>query len=300
MNTKQIQYVLKLAEILNFSQVADKFGISQPALSKQIKHLENELGVELFDRSRNPLSVTPAGEYFVKNASELIYKEEQMLKALKQFKTGQSGRLVIGITPFRSLYIMPELIKKIRNKYPGVRVSVQEVPSAQLRKETMEGKYDFSIVNLPIDTSVLDVIPLKQDTLVLAVHKSMAGKLPVSKSKEYVEIDFDMVKDLPFVTLSSSQELRQLFDGLCTSAEFYPNIVAEVKGVTSAWAMAQAGVGATLIPLQFAHSQKIDNDLALYIVKNSLYSRQAVIATRKGQFRTPFADYAIRLLTEQE
>lgn len=300
MNIKQIQYALELAETLNFSQVAEKLGISQPALSKQIKHLEKELGVELFDRNHSPLTITPAGEYFVRNAGELVYKEEQMRKALMQFQTGQSGRLVIGITPFRSIYLMPELIKKIHSKYPGVRVSVQEVPSPQLRKETLEGKYDFSIVNLPVDTSVLDVIPLKKDILVVAVHKSIAGSLPSTSEGEYAEIDFSQLKELPFVVLSCGQELRQLFDRLCASVDFQPSIVAEVMGVTSAWSMAQAGVGATLLPLQFAHSQKIDSNMSLYIVKNSLYSRQPVVATRRGQFKTPYADYAIRLLTEKD
>ena len=78
------------------------------------------------------------------------------------------------------------------------------------------------------------------------------------------------------------------------------SIAAEVMGVTSARAMAQAGVGATLLPLQFVRGQNFDSNLSLYIVNNSPYSRQPVIVTRKGQFRTPYADYAINLLTGRE
>ncbi len=299
MNTKQIQYALALSETLNFSQTAEQLCISQPALSKQIQHIENDLGVKLFDRNHNPLTLTPAGEYFVRNARELMYKEEQLRKALGQFKTGESGRLVIGVTPFRSLYLMPELVKKIRNRYPKVCVSLQEVPSHQLRKEVVEGKYDFAIVNLPVDTSLLDVIPLEPDTLVLAANNTIANNLPSTGDGKYSMVDFSQVQELPFVVLSHGQELRQLFDKLCTAADFHPIIAAEVMGVTSAWAMAQAGVGATILPLQFVHNQHIDNNLSLYIVKNSIYSRQPVIVTRRGQFRTPYADFAIRLLTER-
>lgn len=300
MNTRQLQYALALSETLNFSQVAEQLGISQPALSKQIQHLEKELGVKLFDRNHSPLTLTPAGEYFVRNAQELVYKEEQLRKALDQFRSGESGRLVIGVTPFRSLYLMPEIVKKIRNKYPGVQVSLQEVNSTQLRKEAAEGKYDLAIVNLPVDTALLDAIPLEPDTLVLAVHNTMVGKLPATGDGKYAAVDFDQIQDLPFVVLSPGQELRQLFDGLCTAADFTPIIAAEVMGVTSAWAMARAGVGVALLPLQFVHSQYFDNNLSLYIVKNSLYSRQPVIVTRRGQVRTPYADFAIRLLTGQE
>lgn len=300
MNPKQIQYALALSETLNFSQSADKLGITQPALSKQIQHLEKELGVTLFDRNHSPLTLTPAGEYFVRNARELVFREEQLRKGLEQFQIGESGRLVIGITPFRSLYIMPDLVKKIRARYPGVCISIQEVPSLQLRKEAAEGKYDLAIVNLPVDTSLLDVIPLEPDTLVLAVHNSMIDKLPTTSDGKYATVNFNQVSQLPFVVLSPGQELRQLFDKLCTAADFHPIIAAEVMGVTSAWSMAKSGVGATLLPLQFVHNQHIDNDLSIYIVNNSTYSRQPVIATRRGQFRTPFADFAIRLLTEKE
>lgn len=298
MNTKQIQYALALSETLNFSQVAEQLGISQPALSKQIQHLEKELGVKLFDRNHSPLTLTPAGEYFVRNARELVYKEEQLLKALGQFRSGENGRLIIGITPFRSLYLMPDLVKKLRSRYPGVQVSLQEVNSAQLRKEAAEGKYDLAIVNLPVDTALLDVTPLESDTLVLAVHSSMAASLPTPQKGEYASVDFAQARELPFVVLSPGQELRQLFDGLCTAADFTPTIAAEVMGVTSAWSMARSGVGAALLPLQFVHSQHFNDNLSLYVVKNSFYSRQPVIVTRRGQVRTPYAEYAIRLLTD--
>lgn len=299
MNTKQIQYALALSENLSFSQTSEQLGISQPALSKQIQHIEKELGVKLFDRNHTPLILTPAGEYFVRSARDLVYKEDQMRKALDQFKSGDNGRLIIGVTPFRSVYLMPDLVRKIRDRYPGVQVSLHETNVAQLRKEAAEGKYDLAIVNLPVDTSLLDAIPLEPDTLVLAVHNSMVEGPSTTSEGEYPMIDFEQMKDLPFVVLRPGQEMRQIFDGLCAASNVYPTIAAEVTGVTSAWAMARAGVGIALLPLQFVRSQDFDSSLSLYRVKSSLYSRQPVIVTRRGQVRTPYADFAISLLTEK-
>ena len=296
MNTKQLQYVLALSETRNFSQVAEQLGITQPALSKQIQHIEKELGVKLFDRNHSPLTLTPAGEYFVRSAREMVYQEEQLRKALEQFQSGESGRLVIGVTPFRSLYLMPELVKKIRARYPGVSITLHEVNSAQLRKDAAEGKCDLAIVNLPVDTALLEVIPLEPDTLVLALHKKMAEGLCVDTDG----VDIGQLGNVPFVVLSPGQELRKLFDGLCTAADFHPIIAAEVIGVTSALAMAKAGVGAAVLPLQFVHSQNFDDNLSLFVIKNSLYSRQPAVVTRRGQVRTPYADFAIRLLTQQK
>lgn len=295
MNTRQIQYALLLSEMLNFSQVAEQLGLSQPALSKQIQSLEKELGVKLFDRNHSPLKLTPAGEYFVRNAKELLYKEEQLRKVLQQYHNGENGRLIIGVTPFRSVYLMPELVKKIRSRYPGVQVTLQEVNSAQLRKDAVEGKFDFAIVNLPVDTTLLDVTPLEPDTLVLAVPKSMTGDLPCAD----VPLDFSLATSLPFVVLGAAQELRQLFDGLCTAADLQPTIAAEVVGVTTAWAMARAGVGAALLPLQFVKNQYFDENLTLYTIKDGLYSRQPAIVTRRGQHLSEYAKYAMELLAEE-
>ena len=76
MNSRQLHYAIMLSEIRNFSQVAEKLNISQPALSKQILSLENELGIKLFDRTTTPLTVTPAGQHFIQGAADLVYKED--------------------------------------------------------------------------------------------------------------------------------------------------------------------------------------------------------------------------------
>lgn len=297
MNSRQLQYAVLLSQTRNFSQVADQLGISQPSLSKQILSLEAELGIKLFDRNHSPMTVTPAGEYFIQEARELLYKEDQLYKGLDRFKSGENGRLVIGVTPFRSLYLMPSIVRRVKARYPGVQVVLHEANSTQLRKEVAEGKYDFAVVNLPVDDSVLDAVPIEPDTLVLAVPASMQALLPENAG---TAIDFASVRELPFVVLGQSQELRQLFDKLCAAAEFHPNIAAEVVGVTTAWAMAHAGVGAALLPLQFVSSQHFDENLILLTIQDNTYIRQPAIVTRRGQYLSDYARYAMELLQESK
>lgn len=295
MNTKQVQYALALSETLNYSQAAEQLGISQPALSKQIMALEKELGVKLFDRSCSPVGLTPAGEQFMRQAQELIYREKLLLQTMTRYGTGESGRLVIGISPFRSLYLMPDLIRRLRERYPGIQVELQETGSAQLRKNAAEGAYDFAIVNLPVEDSLLDITPLEPDTLVLAVPNELAATL--HRPANTTEIDFSQCRELPFVVVSKSQELRQLFEKLCLSAGFLPKIVTEVVGLSTAWAMVQAGVGASLLPLQFLTADKHNSNLTFLTLKENPYSRQPVIVTRRGQPLPDYAQYAIQLLT---
>ena len=251
MNTKQIQYALALSETLNFSQVADQLGITQPALSKQIQHLEKELGVKLFDRNHNPLRLTGAGAHFMQEAQKLMYSEQQLLRSMEQFRSGERGELVIGVTPFRSLYILPDVVKQLRQRYPGVKVALKEMGSEQLRKSAAEGNVDLAVVNLPVDESVLEVYPMEADQLVLAVPKEMTQH--ISTASEDGQLGIKACGELPFVVVGKQQEMRQLFDKLCAQDDFTPNIGAEVVGISTAWAMAQSGVGAALLPLQFVN-----------------------------------------------
>lgn len=297
MNSRQLQYAILLAQVRNFSQVAEKLSITQPALSKQIGNLEKELGILLFDRSTVPLTLTPAGEAFIRDARELLYREDQLLRSMERYKSGEAGRLTIGISPFRTLYMIPEIVKRVRERFPGIQVNLQETGSDTLRREAAEGKYDFAIVNLPVDESMLDVIPLEPDTLVLAVPNEMLPLVKHAPHGRLAPIDLSDCQDLPFVVVGPSQEMRQLFDRLCAQTNFHPNIAMEVVGVTTAWAMAHTGIGAALLPLQFITDEFFDRDVTLFTIRNNPYRRQPAVVMRRGQYLSEYAKYAISLLT---
>ena len=300
MNTRQMQYAVELAKDRNVSQTAERLGITQPALSKHILALEKDLGVKLFDRSTSPMSLTAAGEHFIRQAQELLYREDQMLRSLEAYKSGESGRLVIGISPFRSQYLIPSVVQAVRRRYPGVQVLLQEAGSDQLRREAAEGKYDFAVVNLPVDETALDVTPLQEDTLVLAVPTTMTANLPNTAWNDPACIDLKLCADMTFVTVGEQQEMRRLFESACVSAGFHPHIGAEAVGLSTAYALCRAGVGATLLPLQYVRSHSNDGALALYTLQQSVRSRQPVVITRRSQYLSPYARYAIDLLCGKE
>ena len=224
-----------------------------------------------------------------------------MIRSLERYKSGEKGRLTIGISPFRSLYLGPKLVKAIKKRFPGVQICLHETNSTQIRKEIAEGKYDFAIANLPVDESVLDVMPLNPDTLVLAVPSKMLPLLAeLTDDSDLAEISFSSCRDLPFIVVSPAQEMRQLFDKLCAKAGFHPSIAMEVNGVTTAWAMAAAGIGATLLPLQFAREETFaKEDIALFRLEDELFQRQPAIITRRGQYISEYAAYAIQFLTNE-
>jgi len=297
MNAKQLQYAIELSKSRSFSQTSEKLNISQPALSKQILNLEKELNIKLFDRNTVPFTVTPAGEHFLRYAQAMLYQEDQLLRSLEQFRSGEKGRLTIGVSPFRNLILMPEIVKKFKARFPGVQVVLHELASDLLRKEAAEGKYDLAIVNLPVDESVLDVTLLEQEKLVLAVPTALVSRIRADAA-DPAGIDFAACRELPFVVVAQQQEMRRYFDTLCAANDVTPEIAVEVSGgLTAAWSMARAGIGATLLPLQFAGDRLFDSDLTLFTLRGTTFTRQTAIVTRRGQYLSPYASYAIDLLT---
>lgn len=298
LNLRQLQYAVMLSETGNFSQLAEKLSITQPALSKHILTLEKELGVQLFDRSETPLKLTAAGEFFIKEARELLYKEDQLLRSMEQFNSGEKGRLTIGITPFRSAYLIPGIVKKVRDKFPGVRVKLVEEGSELLRKDAADGKFDFAVINMPVDEAVLEATPIEPDKLVVVFSEELCETGCVTGAGE--EINFSDCAEVPFVVPGANQEMRILFEKLCAVTGVYPQIAVEAVNLTTAWEIACSGVAATLLPLQFVSTAMTNRKLTVKRLKNSVQLRQPAVVTKRGQYISPYAEFAIKLLTKEQ
>lgn len=286
-----------LAKTRNFSQAAQNFDMSQPAFSKHIISLENEVGIKLFDRSTNPLTLTPAGEFFIEKAQKLVFQEDNLLKNLEKFKTGEMGKLVIGAVPFRSSYMMPALIKKIKDRFPLLKVELREYGLSILKEELLGGEYDFAIMNLPVAEPEFETIPLEKDVLVLAVPQKYECLVKTNKRGSIK--DLSTVENIPFVTVGKEQEMRKLFDALCIEGNIEPNIYATVTGIATAWEVVKNGEAATIIPRQFAQARGNLDGVKLFEIENIPYIRQPAVVTRKGQFVSGYAKYAIEELTKK-
>lgn len=294
MNFRQMHYVVVLAETLNFSQAAEKLGITQPALSKQIISVEKELGITLFNRSSVPFTLTSAGEEIVLRLKEMLISEEQLKIVADEYKSGEKGRLVIGISPFRATYFLTDVIKKLQKKFSGLEIILKETNSSELHKLAVEGKLDFAIINLPFDETQLDVMLLHEEKLVLVVPQEIDEKL---KKRGIEKPSLKDVEEFSFIALSKTQELRRMFDRLCAKANIKPKVAVEVNGISTAWALATAGIGAAVIPMSYVEKAKAKN-VTLYEMEETDSVRKTTIVTKKGNYRTKYASEAIRLISK--
>ena len=289
-----MQYAVILSETRSFSQAAEKLNISQPAFSKQIIALEKELGIKLFERTSPKLSVTPAGEFFVQKAAELLFEEDVLKKTIEKYKAGECGKLVIGVAPFRSLYMMPKVVSALKIRFPELQVKLVELGIPLLHKGILEGELDFAIMNLPVEDPELETIPLEKEELVLAVPDSLLKTADFNREDKIVSLK--KCKQLPFATVGEGQEMRKMFDKLCAEAGFKPQIYVELTAVTSVREMVREGVAAAVLPKQFILQDSKKYDISIFEIENNDVMRQPAVVMRRGQFVSEYARFAIDCL----
>lgn len=173
MERSQLMYVVAVAECGSVTQAAQKLHLAQPSLSNQIIHLEEELGVTLFERSKKQMLLTDAGQAFVTGAKRILNDFHQLADAMQDYAQSTRGRIRIGALPIMCALHIPEMIQAYRSCYPEVEIHLIETGSGGLRRALDENTIDvaFLIVNpAQLPSPDLHSIPLLRDDICVALH----------------------------------------------------------------------------------------------------------------------------------
>lgn len=160
MNLQQIEYLIALDKYQNFSLAAQNLFITQPALTIQIKNLEEELGVEIFDRNKKPITATEIGKELIEHARILLRDTQKLKDIVAEFKEDISGELKIGIIPTVAPYIVPKFVNNFMAKYPNVNLVFSEVISEEILTKLKYGTLDAGILVTPFPMEKTIVFPL--------------------------------------------------------------------------------------------------------------------------------------------
>ena len=164
---RQLTYVMALAETRHFGRAAQQCHVTQPALSNQIKELENRLGTELFVRSRHGIDMTSAGQDVLGTAKRIMAELDRMKDAV-HWQQGLTGRLRLGIIPTVAPYLLPVALPLIRARAEGLGLRLREAQTTELMADLDNGRLDAAIVALPTGTSGVVETPLFKDRFLLA------------------------------------------------------------------------------------------------------------------------------------
>ena len=175
MTITQLEYIIAVDTYRHFSTAAEHCFVTQPTLSMQIQKLEDDMGVKIFDRSKQPVIPTEIGEEIIKQARVVVHEAKMIQQMVKDRQGLLQGELRIGIIPTLAPYLLPVFLQQFLSKYPDIKIRVKEMTTDHLVEKLKSGRIDAALMVTPIqDTSVIEY-PLFYEELVAYVSKSNAA-----------------------------------------------------------------------------------------------------------------------------
>ena len=241
MDIRDMQYLLVVAEEGNITAAAKRLHMAQPPLSRQIKQLEDELGVQLFERGKRKVKLTEAGHLLRSRAEQILELLNSTTKELQDFDTGIRGTLSIGAVTASGATVLPQLIKEFHNRYPNVSFRLREGETRRITELLDRGVIDLGMVRLPFNTEIYESITLPNEPLVV-VYNSQHFHLKVNDSPV---INLSVLAEKP---LMIHRKFETQLTECCQSAGFAPYILCESDDIMPLLAWADAGIGIAITP----------------------------------------------------
>jgi LysR family cyn operon transcriptional activator len=224
MELRHLRYFAALAERLNFTRAAEQVHVTQSTLSHQIKQLEDELGIQLFERVGKRVVLTQEGQVFLGSVAKALREIDSGIVTLKESAVAVAGELAIGATHTFNIGLIPACISVFLGKSPSVQVRIEELPAAVIEERLIAGTLDIGIAYPPSNTKELWFEPLFNEELVLAVPEDH----PLAARRRVRMVELHRQK---LVLLTKDFATRHLLDGCFKSVGAEPLIVAELNTV---------------------------------------------------------------------
>lgn len=241
MELRQLQYFLAVCKELNFTRASENLNISQPSLSQQIKNLEEELGIPLFDRIGKRIAITEAGKIFQIHCYRIFHELEQAQAALRDLNGLQRGELRIGAELTEMNPLLSTVILKYKEIYPNINLFVQGLRTEEIRKALLENELDFGVVFLPVEDEELESIPLfsEQLSFVVPVNHYLA---------RYEEIELKQLEDVHLILQPEDYFLRKQIDEFAEELDVKLKPTLELTAIESMIELVSQGVGGAILP----------------------------------------------------
>ncbi|MFJ6321890.1 MULTISPECIES: LysR substrate-binding domain-containing protein [unclassified Rhizobium] len=236
---KQLRYFEALAKHGHFGRAADVCAISQPALSMQIKELEEQLGTDLFERGARQVRLTNFGEAFAERVREILRSVDELGDLARASRSQPVGRLRIGIIPTVAPYLLPTIIGNLTSMYDGLDIHVRETLTSKLVEELAEGRLDTAIVALPVSEPSLTEVSLFSENFVLVRPSEDEGK-PVPNR--------EALREMRLLLLEEGHCFRDQALSFCNIQSALPRELMDGSSLSTLVQMVSAGIGVTLIP----------------------------------------------------
>ena len=242
MNLRALQYFIKLADLKHFSKAAEACFVSQPTLSTQIKKLEEELDVQLVERSPKNVMLTPAGEEIAARARQVLNDVEEIRRVARRSSNPADGTLKLGLFPTLAPYLLPHVMPQLHRVYPKLRLQLAEEKTDDLLRSLRRGSLDAALLALPIPNEGLEMAILFEEPFVLAVPAS-------HELAKKARVQFADLNGSELLLLEEGHCLREHALEVCALAGAHERDDFHATSMETLRQMVAANVGITLMPL---------------------------------------------------
>ena len=303
MDTKQIEYILKIAEENNITHAAEKLHLTQPALNQQLLRLERELGLQLFHRGKNNWRPTEAGALYIQNARKILQIKQETYRILGDMAATKKGTLSIGFTPGRGSTMFSAVYPRFHQKYPDMLVTPQELSVRKQQALIADGELDIGFQTVCENQKTGDeYISIAQEEILLVIPKKhplcdgyAIKEQTAGGASSYPELSISAVRYEPFVLMYKESTIRQMVDSIFQEAGFCPNVLFETASNATVLNMIQNNLCCGLIPAYYLRDMP-SGCTCFSLPEHPTW--EMVASYKKGMYLPVAARYFIELAAE--
>lgn len=253
MDLRRLRYFVAVAEELHFGRAARRLNVSQPPLSVQIRTLEREVGAPLLVRTQRRVELTEAGRVLLEEARRLLGQAEAAVMHARRAAEGAIGRLAVGFVSTVDYSILPPLVRRFRQKHPGIALKLLELTGDRQQALLQSGELDLGLSILPSPLAGLTMRPVFREPLIAAVpaNHSLAGRrrtaLRSLAGEPFIQFPREMAPGLYDLAIAA-----------CRKAGFTPHLAQEAIQMQTILGLVAAGLGVALVPQCMSKLQRPD------------------------------------------
>lgn len=252
MELRHLRYFVMVAQELNFSRAAERLHMAQPPLSQQIRALEIELGVQLFERDKRPLQLTHAGQAFLKQAQLVLTQVEQATQIAQQANRGEVGHLAIGVNSTVTQSVLPSILNIFQTRFPQIELILCELDSQTQIQQLRDCMIDCSFLNSPIQNNPdLNSLSILKEPLIVAIHQE-------HPLLSHQRIPLKALSQEPFILPPShiGQGFYHQVLNLCQENGFMPTVVQQARWLQTVLSLVAGRIGIALVPASMQNLQR--------------------------------------------
>ena len=261
MEFRELRYFMHVARAGSFSQAAGELNIAQPALSRQVRKLEDSLGVELLIRHGRGVRLTSAGSVLLERAEAIAQMLRQTTEQMKVSHDVVTGHVSLGVPPAAGLLLVPPVVREFRARFPHVSLHVREGISSLLQEWVPERRVDVAVLYNPPPLESLDTLPLLHERMVLV---GPPGGDPTGR-RETCQIKD--IGELPLIMPSMPHNNRRVLEQAAIQHGVRVRIVLDVDSVGLTKALVKGGFGYTILTYASVHEEAVRGELQVQAIE---------------------------------